>query len=371
MFVRRALLVETPVEQGVGETGAQHSFIPAAHQIQMLDPAVTHGHEARQEPLPVGTVDHEVSLMRLQRRDDDLGRQFEVIRRERPHERRRVFAVEHDLVQQVRVFPQDAGFGKSRQTRRSLGLDPAPSLLRIRHDMQLVQHRLVGPRVGDLTPGVRGEGAVSARDATAGQVAEREWNNLAPQQADQPLQRAGILQIHFAPAHGLAERERQDQVGQPLADRHGSLAAGDRAPDQEVLAALIDPAAAIGQLDTDLARESEAGLGRLSVGVESDLDRRALDILLAIRLAHGQVGAEHGQAAGRRQDAQVAVGQMQLVEQDGQSALEFLHRGRNEAGRDLLTADFQQERPALVVGRHALSPSFFSRGNPSSSRLLT
>ncbi len=109
MLVRRLVLVEVPVEEGVVQAGAQHPLVAGGHPVEVLAAAVADGQEAGQQPRAVRALHGEVSLVRLEGGDDDLRGQLEVRLGERPPQHRRMLAEVDDLLQQLRVLAPARG----------------------------------------------------------------------------------------------------------------------------------------------------------------------------------------------------------------------------------------------------------------------
>ncbi len=134
--------------------------------------------------------------------------------------------------------------------------------------------------------------AVAAGFATGALGEDLAVDHLLAEQHHQPLGRTDELFLACGPAHALGNRQ---VVQRSLDDTRQQLGGGltfDGAAELELGPAAVD----FGQVHAAFAGETQGSLGRLTVGVEGGLHRRAVEVDAAVRLLGGQLLDQHGQA---------------------------------------------------------------------------
>ncbi len=120
-------------------------------------------------------------------------------------------------------------------------------------------------------------------------------DHLLAEEHHQPLGRTDEFFLACSPAHALGDRQIVQRGLDDAWQQLGGRLALDGTAELELRPAAID----LGKVDATLAGKAQGGLGRLTVGVEGGLHRRAVEVDAAIRLLSRQLLDQHRQAARR------------------------------------------------------------------------
>lgn len=99
----------------------------------------------------------------------------------------------------------------------------------------------------------------------------------------------------------------------------------------------------LGGVDAALAGKARRRLGRLAGLIEGDAGGRAATHLVDLIGRRGHVGDERGEATGRRDDANLAVGQARLVKTRGNELAQLAGSVHERRRGHLLGANLEQE----------------------------
>ncbi len=338
LVLEARLPVVLPVEAGVLEPRAKHRLESPADGLHPLAAPVPDRHEMGQQ-LPGLRLDGEVALMGPHRGDHDGRGQLEVALVEVSQDGVGPLHEIGDLLDQPGVR-----HGDSLDGLRRLGRERGHLVLPeggIREDPVLLKRLGVMARALDLDP-IRRQRSMAAGALPRRDPEGLERHDLSFQDAEEPADGPGEARAPF-PMHGLGKGDPRDpglhEPGQDLARRLSRIVHAG----QEILPFGRGDAPQFLHLDSRALREPPGGVRRMSVGVEGDPDGGARQLaglgLLALRQALHQKRQPSGRAHRLRGSESKARPGQALLRQ----GLELAEGGRDESGRKLLAADFQQE----------------------------
>ncbi|OPY04507.1 MAG: hypothetical protein A4E61_00690 [Syntrophorhabdus sp. PtaB.Bin184] len=332
-------------ETRVGKAGAEHLLVSPYDVRVIFRGRVGEEYEVRQEPSR-GIFDGNVPLVALHDVDEDLLRDIEVHSVEGALEGIGVFGDVEDLPHELLVPERlsarcflDAG-------------DPLPYDL---HALVLVHHNVVLPQGVDVFEGMTypdragREKTVAPACGCARDIGNGERDGRAPEEAEQPLDRACVFKAPAAPAHLFLEGDAGDDVGQQDGEHlHG----GDPfflLLDGHEFHAVLDALREVADLDTLGTGEADGGLGGVSRFVECPVIRRAELDGDGLGLLFRDVLNEERHAPGGRLDVDVAEADPRAGEGLADEGRKPLLRGREKARRYFLRAYLQKQKFAHDV----------------------
>ncbi len=354
------LLIEEP---GVCQPRGKHTLVALAHQIQVDVVPVGHDHENRlQRPLIVHHGD--VALVGGHHGQQDLPGQGKKPGVEAARKPDRILDQVRDLFQQLFLFDGTAGVA----VRGSPHLlhHHVPSALGIRNHPGRQKSRLVlvgtfqvhRPRVGQ---------PVSEAVTSRRQPVQPDRHHLIPKQRHDPADGAGKAQISLLPAHGAGELHPLHHLGQQPGQNGRRRPRGLALYGEDVLA-LSEAVDHQGLHAHPLrAGKPDGGLRGLPLRIERDGLRGSPNPGLPGRLQLGDAGHGRRQATGGCVTASRHEGQPRLLEGCGEALDQLVHGRPDDACRQLLHAQLEQERS------HAGSCTSdrFNRGKPMASLWAT
>ncbi len=290
------LAVRGPEECGIRQARAHHALVAGNHlrRIGALD-VRDRDEPGHQRAVPV--ADREVTLVFLHRRDQNLGRQLEVLHVEAAGERHRPLDEGRHFVEQGVL---DDGVSAEPLRGRSHALaDGLAPLVDVHQDLAaLVQGLHIRRRVADAQR-LRRHEAVAVGDIAGGYVEDRRVDDLLAEQHQHPVHGAHELRVAVAPAHALGDRQRVERgLHDPRQQRQRVRA--------RFGAAKHHPRALRGLELLEGVHLDSAGLGKRScrlrgraLRVERRLERRAALFDRAVRLLLDQLAHAHRQTARR------------------------------------------------------------------------
>ncbi len=269
----------------------------------------------------------------------DLERQAEVGLRERSEDDERMFDVEGQVVEQLRI-------------RIGLGLERGQGGLHLVED-HLLPVRRVDDDEGPFEPGpvgreVRGFDRAGSGDPVADRLVagreafERRRDGPAAEDAEQSVDGTGETERARGPAHHLGERERAQDPRHGRGEDVGRRRALGLALEAEIFALGRPDGLEEALVDALGPGKALAGRAQGAVGPLGDGERRPCDDLLPVLLAFGEI-ARDDEAARRRQGperADLDAGAEELLAEPG---LELFDGGADVRGRKLLRPKLEQE----------------------------
>ncbi len=165
-------------------------------------------------------------------------------------------------------------------------------------------------------------------------------------QQHQPMHRAGEAVGVAAPAHRLGNRHRRDRLAQDLGQQGRGARARRGGAVHEALALGIGGALQRGPVDPGLGGEALQRLGRLTLGIQRDVQVRAQHFAVLFRLLNSHAGQQHGQAARGRQRLGIATfdGHATLGQAVDDAIEEGLGQARQRLDRQFFGTQFNQQR---------------------------
>ncbi|MNZ54241.1 hypothetical protein D3C78_721390 [compost metagenome] len=184
-------------------------------------------------------------------------------------------------------------------------------------------------------------------------------DHVVAEEHHQPLGRTDELVAARGPAHAFGNRQIVQRGFDDARQQADGRLAGNSLAELQFRTALVDQL----QVDAALLGEAEGGRGRVAIGIERGLQRRAVEVHAAVRLLHGELVDLHGQttrggvAAGG--GVAEAGGLQTLLDAGEEGFAEALQRFR----RQLFGAQFNQE---ILRAHYSASFSLASTSSRSS-----
>ncbi len=339
--VGKPLLHIMVVEIGrVREPGGQNPLVSRPDHLEVLGLRVADRDEVRQQ-VPFAIHDAEIPLVLAHGRDQHLFRHPQEVPGKASQHGHGVLHQVRDLIDETRVVQHPA----APLVRQFLGLlhDALLPHLGVDHHVVRLGLALVGLEI------LHQEGAgahepVAAREVAAPDAGQVKGDHLAAEEGQHPVDRPGEADILVHPAHGLGERDREDEARQRSGEPGRGIAALLIELSDHVLALVRGLHGQGPHVHSVLLGEDLGRPGRPSFRIEGHLLRRTEhlpgEVFLPLLEARGMQNqpARRAEAAHLAGDAHAARGE-ELKEE----FLHLLERRRDEPRGDLLGAYFQKK----------------------------
>ena len=341
---RHQTLLEVLVEEelGIGKARTDHPLIALGNFRHVLGFDIGNADELLGQ-LAVGIEHREELLVDLHGFDQRFLRHRQELALETAQHRRRPLDQVDHLAQVVLADPRHAtGLGRCRCDR----LDNA-RLAQRRVDQHLSTLHRLDVFTGHAQPHLLVvHEAVATAEAVRGQAQQLHRHDVLAMQYHQPVHRARECVLVRAPAHRLGDRHRGDGFGQDLRNQRGRGLARLGAAGNKTLALGIGGARKLGPLQPGLGGEAGQRLGRVAVGIQTDVQIRAEHFGMLFRLLCRHARQQHGQTTRGRQRLGITTlnGHTTLFQPGDDAIKESLRQARQRLDRQFFHAQFDQQR---------------------------